>query len=430
MALTMPLVLNRATPVSWSLRPQDLLRLLHGPCGQESHFRCLPRKFNKDNCRKGDAVRKLTDDIEQLDARENLELRASTPKEKQTLHMLSEDVQKQLHFIMGVIKELSEEKERPVCPAQVQAEDMDILDEFMAADLPAQLLAKLNMLEFEARKDVMNVCCALLWVDLPDKVDRKVLEYIKTHRFFPLLLEGYKNEDAALHCGVILRSCLRHDELVQAFLDGDMVFDLISYAKHPSMDISQDALCSLREVLLDHRAVSAPWVNAHYEKFFEQYNTLLDSTDYLVVRSALTLLAYILLNWRFKSSMESYIEDDNNLRNNMNLLRDSSKVIQLDAFHVFQSFVNSPNKAPKVQQILYKNKEKLIALVEELQPSNSRLDDDPFVEAQRTVIDNLRALAATTLKRVTTKDTIFSVDTVGSAETSHSDHTAVEPVSL
>jgi len=352
-------------------------------------------------------VRKLSVDIEQLYAQECVESRCTSPKKKQTLHMLSEDVQKQLHFIMDVIKELTDEKDKPPCPKQVQVEDMNILDDLLSADIPAQLLAKLNLLDFEARKDVMNVCCALLWVDLPDKVDRQVLNYIIYHpRFLPLLLESYKDEEATLHCGVVLRSCLRHDELVQCFVDGNMVFDLIGYAGHSSMDISQDAFCSLREVLLEHREVSAPWVNSHYKEFMEQYNTLLESQDYLVVRSALTLLAFVLLNGRFKSMMDAYIDDERNLRRHMNLLRDPSKAIQLDAFHVFKIFVLN-RMAPKVQQILYKNKDKLVELVSSLLPA--RMDDNAFFEDQKKVVEILGPLTAPSLKRVMTKDTVCSL---------------------
>lgn len=323
------------------------------------------------------------------------------------LHMLSEDVQKQLHIMMDVLKELTDAKDKPPCPKKVQVEDMNIVDEFISADIPAQLLAKLNLLDFEARKDVMNVCCALLWIDLPDQVDRQVLEYIKPHpRFLPLLLESYNDEEAALHCGVVLRSCLRHDELVQCFVDGNMVFDLIRFAGHISMDISQDAFCSLREVLLEHRVVSAPWVNSHYREFVERYNALLDSKEYLVVRSALTLLAFVMLHWRFKSVMEAYIEDDRNLRLHMNHLRDPSKAIQLDAFHMFKIFVLNP-MTPKVQQILYKNKEKLIELVQSLVPT--RMDDTSFVEDQKKVVEILGPLAnARSLKRTMTKDTLAS----------------------
>lgn len=415
----MPLSVAHATATnSWILRPQDLICVLNGT-------RCLPRKCSKEVLRE-QAVRKLAVDIEQLDAQESFEIRPNSPK-GQTLHTLSEDVQKQLHFIMDVIKELTDQKDKPPCPKQIQVEDMNILDDFISADIPAQLLAKLNLLDFEARKDVMNVCCALLWMDLPDKVDRQVLEYIKPHpRFFPLLLEGYNNEEAALHCGVVLRSCLRHDELVQSFLKSNMVLQLIRYAKHSSMDISQDAFCSLREVLLVHKAVSAPWVNSHCQQFVGEYSSLLESKDYLVVRSALALLAPVLLSSDFRI-LDVYIEDDRNLRSAMNMLRDSSRAVQMDAFEVFKSFVLHP-MTPKVQQILYKNKEKLIAVVESLQPT--RMDDTAFQRDQEKVIETLRPLSPTKwLKRCpTSKETICSV---GSSDSElHDDGIGLSPPDL
>merc|ERR1740117_1062848 len=88
--------------------------------------------------------------------------------------------------------------------------------------------------------------------------------------------------------------------------------------------------------------------------------------------------------------MLSYVGDEQFLQIHMNLLRDNSKTIQLEAFHVFKIFVANPQKPPRVQQILFKNKEKLILLLETFKPS--RQDDRQFVEDRNTVIDKLQVL--------------------------------------
>ncbi len=61
--------------------------------------------------------------------------------------------------------------------------------------------------------------------------------------------------------------------------------------------------------------------------------------------------------------MTRYISDQENLKLMMNMLRDKSKNIQFEAFHVFKVFVANPNKARSILDILVKNKEKLIAFL-------------------------------------------------------------------
>ncbi|CAM9697541.1 unnamed protein product [Discosporangium mesarthrocarpum] len=58
------------------------------------------------------------------------------------------------------------------------------------------------------------------------------------------------------------------------------------------------------------------------------------------------------------------LQDKENLKMMMNLLRDRSPNIQYEAFHVFKVFVANPRKPPEVTKILVKNKAKLIAYLE------------------------------------------------------------------
>lgn len=62
--------------------------------------------------------------------------------------------------------------------------------------------------------------------------------------------------------------------------------------------------------------------------------------------------------------MVKYTSDVDNLKLVMNLLKDSSRNIQFEAFHVFKAFVVIPNKTKPVLYILIKNKAKLISFLE------------------------------------------------------------------
>ena len=61
--------------------------------------------------------------------------------------------------------------------------------------------------------------------------------------------------------------------------------------------------------------------------------------------------------------MTRYIANEANLKMMMNLLRDKSKNIQFEAFHVFKVFVANPKKPPQIESILRRNKEKLLVFL-------------------------------------------------------------------
>ena len=74
----------------------------------------------------------------------------------------------------------------------------------------------------------MNVCCALLWPDLPEEVAAQVMEYVRFHpSLFSKLMDSYANEEAALFSGVVLRSFFRYGQLVETFLTSGKAFELI-----------------------------------------------------------------------------------------------------------------------------------------------------------------------------------------------------------
>jgi hypothetical protein len=70
------------------------------------------------------------------------------------------------------------------------------------------------------------------------------------------------------------------------------------------------------------------------------YSTLILSTNYVTKRQSLKLLGEILLDRANYNIMTKYIGSEANLKMMMNFLRDRSRNIQFEAFHVFKV---SPN---------------------------------------------------------------------------------------
>jgi len=270
------------------------------------------------------------------------------------------------------------------------AEKSELLAGLLTSDLPARMLAVLPNLDFEARKDVMRLFNLILQLGTSPLFD-----YVSSHsEMLQMLLEGCGNAEVALHSNMMLRSCTRHAELVDCLLEAGFATGLLKLA-HQTFDISSDAFSSLRELLLTHKAAAAAYLEAHFNDFFLPYNDLLQVGDYVMKRQALRLLGEILLDRRFMRVMLSYVSDEQFLQIHMNLLRDKeSKAIQADAFHVFKIFAANPNKPPRVHQILLKNRERLVKLLE----SMGKDTDESFVQDRRAVVQALGTLEALPVK--------------------------------
>lgn len=131
-------------------------------------------------------------------------------------------------------------------------------------------------------------------------------------------------------------------------------------------------------------------------QFFAHYAELVSSSNYVTKRQSLKLLGEILLDRTNFKVMTKYIESEDNLKVMMNLLRDKSKNIQFEAFHVFkvrvvpqfflpksswhnfwrnvcenhftsQIFVANPRKPAHIENILRRNKAKLCTFLASFQ---------------------------------------------------------------
>ncbi|XP_070003544.1 putative MO25-like protein At5g47540 [Nicotiana sylvestris] len=74
------------------------------------------------------------------------------------------------------------------------------------------------------------------------------------------------------------------------------------------------------------------------------------------------LLGDILLGHSNSAVMTRCVSSRDNLRILMNLLRESSKSIQIEAFHVFKLFAANQNKPPDIVSILVASRSKLLRL--------------------------------------------------------------------
>ena len=91
-----------------------------------------------------------------------------------------------------------------------------------------------------------------------------------------------------------------------------------------------------QELLSRHKVLSSEFLEKNYERVFGEYQKLLLSENYVTRRQSLKLLGELLLDRHNFTTMSKYISNPDNLKLMMNLLRDPSRNIQFEAFHVFK----------------------------------------------------------------------------------------------
>ncbi|WFD42839.1 Hym1p [Malassezia psittaci] len=222
----------------------------------------------------------------------------------------------------------------------------------------------LPRLEFETRKDVVQIFSALLQRRIGTRLP--TVEYINSNPSIVLIaLKGYEDPEIALNTGMILHEMLQFESLAKILLYSDE-----------------------QETLVRHRDTTTVYLEQNYTKvcevlmqFFNMYNKLLESSNYVTKRQSLKLLGSLLVDRAHYNTMLRYVADESNLKRIMNLLRDRSRNIQLEAFNVFKVFVANPQKAPAVEAILQRNRNRLLTFLGDfLRDRTGRCLDTDFAD--------------------------------------------------
>ncbi|KAL0363147.1 UNVERIFIED_CONTAM: putative MO25-like protein [Sesamum calycinum] len=111
--------------------------------------------------------------------------------------------------------------------------------------------------------------------------------------------------------------------------------------------------------------------------------------NYITRRQAVKLLGDILLDRSNSAVMTRYVCSRDNLRILMNLLRESSKSIQIEAFHVFKLFAANQHKPPDIVGILVTNRSKLLRLFADFKTDK---EDEQFEADKAQVVKEIAAL--------------------------------------
>ncbi|XP_074271969.1 putative MO25-like protein At5g47540 [Silene latifolia] len=266
---------------------------------------------------------------------------------------------------------------------------MQLTQEFFRENTFRLVVICLPKLNLEARKDATQIVANLQRQQVNSRLIAS--DYLERNTdLIDILMTGYENAEMALHYGPMLRECIRHQVVAKYVLESEHLKKFFDFIQLPNFDIAADAAATFKELMTRHKSTVAEFLSNNYDWFFEDYNSkLLESSNYITRRQAVKLLGDMLLDRSNSATMTKYVSSRENLRILMNLLRDTSKTIQIEAFHVFKLFVANQNKPADIANILVANKSKLLRLLGDLKTDK---EDEQFDSDKAQVIQEIASL--------------------------------------
>ncbi|CAH8388719.1 unnamed protein product [Eruca vesicaria subsp. sativa] len=324
-----------------------------------------------------DIVRQTRDLLLYADRSKSLpDLRESKREEK--MAELSRNIRDMKSILYG------NSEAEPVAEACAQ-----LTQEFFREDTLRLLITCLPKLNLETRKDATQLVANLQRQQVNSRLIAS--DYLEANLdLMNVLMEGFENMDLALHYGAMFRECIRHQIVAKYVLESEHVKKYFDFIQLPNFDIAADAAATFKELLTRHKSTVAEFLTKNEDWFFTDYNSkLLESSNYITRRQAIKLLGDILLDRSNSAVMTRYVSSRDNLRILMNLLREASKSIQIEAFHVFKLFAANQNKPADIINILVANKSKLLRLLADLKPDK---EDERFEADKSQVLREIAAL--------------------------------------
>lgn len=294
-----------------------------------------------------------------------------------------EDVSKNLVLIKNMLYGTSDAE------PQTEIVVSQLAQELYNSNLLLLLIQNLSRIDFEGKKDVAQVFNNVLRRQIGTR--SPTVEHICTKpEILFTLMAGYEHQEIALNCGTMLRECARYEALAKMMLHSEEFFNFFRYVEVSTFDIASDAFSTFKELLTRHKILCAEFLEQNYDQVFDHYQHLLNSENYVTRRQSLKLLGELLLDRHNFTVMTKYISNPDNLKLMMNMLKEKSRNIQFEAFHVFKVFVANPNKPKPILDILLRNQEKLVDFLTKFHTDRS--EDEQFNDEKAYLIKQIKEL--------------------------------------
>ncbi|CAF3773803.1 unnamed protein product, partial [Rotaria sordida] len=245
-------------------------------------------------------------------------------------------------------------------------------------ELITTMINNLSRVTFEDRKEIVAIFNNLLRRQVGAKYPA-VDHIIQRPGILFKLIEGYENADIALNCGMMLRECIRVQELAEIILRSPDFYKFFDYVQKSTFDIASDAFATFKDLLTKHKSLCADFLERNYDQFFNKYRDLLNSENYVTRRQSLKILSTIILENTNLSILKKFSCDIDkftliyglfpseafalNTKSGIitNLMTLSAfDIYKREVFDLFKIFVANPTKPKAISDILLRNRERLI----------------------------------------------------------------------
>lgn len=166
---------------------------------------------------------------------------------------------------------LAKEVTRGFCDLRFLAADSppeviaQLAQETYQTDLLQHMLLSIPRLDFEARKDVVQVFNHLLRRQIGSRFP--TVEYLSNKpEIVFTAFKGYDNEEIALNTGMILKEMLRHEPLAKILLHSEQFYNFPVYIEGTTFGVSCDAYTNLKETLTRHKPMVADFLDKNYDR--------------------------------------------------------------------------------------------------------------------------------------------------------------------
>lgn len=245
----------------------------------------------------------------------------------------------------------------------------------------------LEELDFDARKDVTNLFTFLLRRGTP------TVEYLLRH---PVVLESLiiqaGNPEVHRNVGNVLRECAKIEAIAHHILWSSSFWSFFDYVDDVEFEMATDNFSTLHDFLRLYPNMTSEFLAKNSKKFIDHINQLIKSNSYIAKRQGLRLQYELVRQRRNFSFMVDYIENLENLKIVMRLMKDKSKNIHYETFQLFKLFVANPRKPVHVFNLLARNRDRILDVLERLQVSSDRSDDKVFKDERDFIMKKIRAL--------------------------------------
>lgn len=213
------------------------------------------------------------------------------------------------------------------------------------------LISSLLQVDLESKNKIVHLFCTVLH----DPYGRYFVHS------YPLIIydlfDKYNDPNIGVHVGHIIGVCFQYETMVRIVYYSPLLYVLMDCVLHENIEICSSALMNLRDILKGFPNLTKNYLLDNHHTFFNRYNRILRSSNYIVRRLSITYIYSLLLEHEIIKDI--YLKYIYNLKPLISLLNDTSFQIKSIALKMVCWFVCTMDKNQRIRVYFDANSEDL-----------------------------------------------------------------------